>query len=356
MTGETRLRVLFVAAELEARGGVGRVVSGGARALAARGHDVHVAGPAAEGDGAAGFAGVAVHAWRRRAQKLAQLADLLPLLRRFAPDVVHFHAARPHGEVIAALRALRFATGSPLLVVTPHSGRPFAKRRARLGLRAADLVVVPSAWLAERVRAAGASRVAIIAAGVDPAPPSEIGREPAVLALAKLSHAKGLDVLLDAFARIAAARPAWQIWLAGEGGERDALERRARELDLAARVQFLGWIEGEAKRRALDRAAIGVLPSRRENFPGALLEMMASGLACVTSDVGAAADIAASGRAARLVPAGDAGALADALAGLIDDPAARLALGAAGREQAGRYAWPAIAAQLEAAYRNARLH
>ncbi len=69
------LRILWVASKLAWHGGIGNVVARGARALAARGHEVHVAGPTPDGDPGP-LAGVAVHAWRKRRMKVMQLVDL----------------------------------------------------------------------------------------------------------------------------------------------------------------------------------------------------------------------------------------------------------------------------------------
>lgn len=344
------LTVLQVVSQLEGRGGIGRVIAGGGRALAARGFDVHVAGPRADADLSA-FGALPLHPLPRRGMKLAALVDLLPLLRQLRPQVVHFHSAMPHGEVIAALRVLRAA---PRIVVTPHSSRPFAKRRARLGLRAADLVIAPSQWAASHALAAGARHVMVSNAGIDAGSEPDLdGREPVVLALGRLANTKGFDVLVAAFGACAPARPAWQLWIAGEGSARAALEVQAGALACADRVRFLGWIDGDAKNDALARASIGALPSRRESFGGALLEMQARGLACVTSDAGALPELAADGRAARVVPAGDADALAAVLAALMDDAAARRAVAAAGRASARTFSWEAYAARLEALYRAA---
>lgn len=347
MPGST---VLLVASQLEGRGGIGRVIAGGGRALARRGVDVHVAGPRADADLSA-FGDLPLHVLPRRGVKLASLFDLLPLVRRLRPQVVHFHSAMPHGEVIAGLRLLRAA---PLLVVTPHSSRPFAKRRARIGLRAADLVIAPSQWAASHAIGAGARHVMVSHAGIDAGgEPDFEARESVVLALGRLADTKGFDVLLAAFEACATARPGWQLWIAGEGAARSALEAQARALSCADRVHFLGWIDGEAKADALARAAIGALPSRRESFGGALLEMQARGLACVASDAGALPELAANGRAARIVPVGDTQALAAALAALMDDAPSRRALAATGRTNAFDFSWEAYAARLEALYRTA---
>jgi len=278
------VRILWIASRLEGRGGIGRVVAAGARALADRGHDVRVAGPIASAD-TTPFGDVSLHRLPARRSRLAHAFDLLPLVASFRPDVVHFHAAGVHVEPIAALRLRRAGGDRPLLVATPHSSRPFAKRRARLALRAADLVLAPSEWAGEQARDGGARRVAVVHAGVDVGPAPDLdAREPIVLALGRLEPVKGLDVLLEAFARASATRPAWRLWIAGEGPERAALERRADALGCRERVRFLGWIEGDEKQDALARAAIGALPSRRESFGAALLEMQERGLACVASD------------------------------------------------------------------------
>jgi glycosyltransferase involved in cell wall biosynthesis len=350
------LRILWVASKLEWRGGIGNVVARGTRALAALGHQVHAAGPAPDGDPGP-LAGVTAHPWRKRQFKVAQLADLVPLLRSLQPDVVHFHAAMPHGDVISGLRWLRPWRGRvPLVAVTAHSSRPYAKRRARMGLRAADVVVTPSQWAAQHARDGGAHAEAIhvVPAGIDlGAEPDFDARDDAVLALGRLSAVKNLALLIDAFGSVAATRPRWQLWLAGEGPERAALEARAKSAGLGERVAFLGFVAGDEKERVLARAAIGAAPSERESFGVALLEMQAHGLACVASDTGGLSELAAGGSAARLVPPGDVAALAREIAALMDDPAARRALARAARRSAEGFEWGEIARRYERVYRSA---
>ena len=348
------MRILWVASQLEGHGGIGRVVARGTRALAERGHDVHVAGPTTDAD-LAPFASVVAHPWPRRFPRLLRALHFLPLARRLAPDVVHFHAALPHDELILPARALRSAIGRPLLAATPHSSRPYRHYRTRLGARLADLVIVPSEWAAAHPRAAGARHIEVVPGGVELGPlPDFETREPVVLVLARLVESKGIDVLLDAFDAVAATRPGWRLWIAGDGEDRAALAAHADRLAHRDRVLFLGWLDGAEKQRVLSSAAIGVLPSRRESFGGALLEMQERALACITSDVGGAADLASGGATARLVPRDDATALAEALAELMDDTDARRKLGEQGRRHAEGFGWDAIAARYEAVYAAAR--
>ena len=139
------LRILWVVSKLELEGAITAAAAGAATALAARGHEAHLAGPADTEPMAP--PGVTLHRWPR-CGKLGRLRRLVQLQRRLRADVIHFHSALPHGEVILGVRALGGWLGRPRLFVTAHSSRPFPKRRARLGLRVADVVVPPSRWSA----------------------------------------------------------------------------------------------------------------------------------------------------------------------------------------------------------------
>jgi glycosyltransferase involved in cell wall biosynthesis len=288
--------------------------------------------------------------------KLANLGRLLGLQRQLRANLVHFHSALPHGELIAPLRALRATLGGPLILVTPHTATRvhYPKRRARWGLRAADAVVTPSAWSAEAARRArvDTGRVRVVHAGIDlPEPTPVEKREPVVLSMGRLVHSKGVDVLVEAFAKAAAGRPGWLLEVAGDGREAAALRERAARTPCAQRISFLGQVSGEAKRAALSRAAIGAVPSRSESFGGTLLEFAAQGLACVATAVGGMAELTDGGRAVRCVPPDDVGALADALAELMDDTDSRCQLGETARRFASRFSWEATAARYEELYR-----
>jgi glycosyltransferase involved in cell wall biosynthesis len=355
-----RLRVLWVLSKLEWGGGIGRVAPGALAALAERGHEVHVAGPAA-GPPPEPIAGVRLHAWPARRSRLLRLPALWRTLRWVAPEIVHFHSALPHFEDLAAARLWRrlpAAPGSAALLVTPYTSTraDHRKRRHRLGLRAADAVVAASGWSAEQAVRAGApaSRTRVVHSGI--APPERAGpdaREPLVLFLGRLVPVKGVDVLLAGFEAAATSRPGWRLLIGGTGREEARLRARAASGPCAARIEFLGPVSGEPKGRLLERAAIGVVPSRAENFPGSLLEFQAHGLACLASAVGGIPELALGGAAARLVPPGDPGALARALGELMDDEPERRRLAAAGRARSRDLAWPRMAERLEEVYREA---
>jgi glycosyltransferase involved in cell wall biosynthesis len=352
------LRILWVAAKLERdwTGGIGRVLAGALPALAARGHEVHLAGRARERQ-IATIAGAEIHPWRWWRWKVNQLPYLLALQRRLRADVVHFHAALPHGAVIVPFLWLRGGLDRPAVALSAYTGAraAYQHRRYRAALTRVDLLVASSRWSAERAIAAGArpERTRVIPVGVElpeEAPPPE-ARGPVVVALSRMFPSKGVDVLIDAFAAAAATRPGWRLRIAGEGQDAAALRARAAATACADRIELVGFVRGEPKRRFLAEAAIGVQPSRDDNYPGSLLELQAHGVACVGTGVGGIPELLGDGQAGVVVTPGDAGALAAALGALMDDPARRARLAAAGRRLAAERSWPSVAERLEAAYR-----
>src|SRR5262249_50105771 len=101
-------------------------------------------------------------------------------------------------------------------------------------------------------------------------------------AVANLRHVKGLDVLVEAAALLAAAHPAATFAVAGEGPEREALQRQITSLGLGGRFRLLGSVaDVPAFLGGIDDA---VLPSRAEGMPNAVLEYMAAGRAIVAAD------------------------------------------------------------------------
>jgi len=157
-----------------------------------------------------------------------------------------------------------------------------------------------------------------------------------IAALGRLSPEKGFDLLIDAFARIAADFPEWRLHIHGEGADRARLERLIGERRLADRVTLPGWAEDSE--RALRRAELFVLPSRYEGFPNALLEAMAVGLPCVSFDCDCGPrEILREGVDGLLVPPESVPALAEALARLMRDPALRQQHGTAATEVHRRF-------------------
>jgi glycosyltransferase involved in cell wall biosynthesis len=184
--------------------------------------------------------------------------------------------------------------------------------------RRADVVVTPSQAMADALVARvgyPCGRLTVVPNGV-PARSLPKARGEAVGTLSVLEPVKGLDVFLEAAALLAPERPALPFAVFGEGTLDAVLREQARRLGLDGRVTFAGHTPAD---RAFERLAVLALPSLMENAPLALLEAMAAGVPVVASRVGGIPETAPEGTALLVEPA-DPGALAGAIASLLDDP------------------------------------
>ena len=148
-----------------------------------------------------------------------------------------------------------------------------------------------------------------------------------VIAVGRLIPAKGLDLLLRAFARIAPGFDDWDVVLLGEGPERAALEALTRELGLSDRVRFPGRVVDVES--WLSAADIFVSVCRSEGFNCATVEAMAQGLPVLASETpGGTREIVRDGVNGLVVPSENVGRLAEAMSRLMADEALRHRLGA----------------------------
>jgi glycosyltransferase involved in cell wall biosynthesis len=129
----------------------------------------------------------------------------------------------------------------------------------------------------------------------------------------RLAPVKRVDLLIDAFVRLADERPRWDLVVAGDGPLGDALRRRVPQR-LHARVIWTGFLEQADLMSAYHAADVLVLPSDREPWAVVVQEAMAAGLAIVASDaVGAAHELVEDGTSGRIFRAGDGDELTQAL-------------------------------------------
>jgi glycosyltransferase involved in cell wall biosynthesis len=169
--------------------------------------------------------------------------------------------------------------------------------------------------------------------------------------LGRLSHKKGLDVLVRAFAGVRRDVP--DAMLAIVGPDDEQLEWPLRALAASEfvenRVVFTGMLTGDDKLAALAAADVWALPSRGENFGNAVVEAMAASRACVISpEVNIAPEIAAAGAASIIERTPEA--FAAEIAALLRDDACRHALGASARDFARRYDWTNVAPRMAEMY------
>jgi glycosyltransferase involved in cell wall biosynthesis len=157
----------------------------------------------------------------------------------------------------------------------------------------------------------------------------------AVVYVGRLIWWKGVDVLLRAFVQVVRARPNAHLVIVGDGPERARLEQLAGELGIAAHVVFVGYQRDVTPYYLL--ADVIAIPSLQEPGGAVAMEAMAAGCPIVATRVHGCADSVCDGVTGRLVPPGDAAALAEGLLWTLQESERRLALGARGRARALRH-------------------
>lgn len=213
---------------------------------------------------------------------------------------------------------------------------------ARAVISDASLVACVSEPVAAWARAqAPAARIVVEPNGVDAA---RFGRAPrpadrpfTVGFVGTLKPWHGTEHLVDAFALLARSHPGARLVIVGDGPERSALERRARERGVAGRTVFTGAAHPAdipAHLASMD-AAVAPYPAHGDPYfsPLKVLEYLASGAVVVASRVGQLPELVADGRTGLLVPASDPEALSAALARLADDAELRRSLAEAARAE-----------------------
>ncbi len=276
------------------------------------------------------------------------------VLRRYEVDVVNTHAPVPFLPDVAVL----VAGGRPV-VHTYHAGsmvkhtgwadgviRAYEKAILPRVFRRADALVASSpASLAHPVPG---SRIITPGVDTDVFVPAGRPRGSTILYVGRLDRTsawKGVDVLLEAVAAVAAEYPNARLRIVGSGDAIDDHREQARVLGIAQRVEFTGQLAAGDLVRAYQEARMLVLPSRTESesFGMTLVEAMACGRPVVGSAVGGIPSVIEDGRTGLLVPPGDPQALAAACRRLLADDELCAALGAQGRRRAeATYAWPAL--------------
>lgn len=295
----------------------------------------------------------------------AAAAGIVRHVRSCRAHVVHVIGGGPQsvylGVIAGHLRAPLVFTTQGELTFDPHRAfRRSATLRSGLRhtVRRAQIVTACSAFalrsLEDLVQPECPSLV--VPNGVDPeefarSDTVETGFRPYVLAAGRLVPQKGFDILIDAFALGELAN--LNLVIAGDGFEREALVRRARDLGIADRVRFLGVVDRSRLPALMRGARAFALPSRGEPFGIALLEAMAARVPAVATEAGGIPEFATHDVNALLVPPDDAHALSSALALLSSDARLRVRLVAEGVRTAHRLAWKEITSRYEAVYRRA---
>lgn len=294
--------------------------------------------------------------------------ELVADARAFRPDVVHVAT-----EFALGLAGIRVARELNLPVVASahtdyeqYAARYHVDWAVRPGWRylrwfygQAERVLCPSRIYEEHLQSRGIRRTGVWSRGVDTATFNPAWRDdayraamgaepgdPVVTYVGRLAREKNLDLLLEAWERVALRHPRARLALVGRG----PLEREIRERSIPG-VHLAGLLSGPALSAAYASADIFAFPSVTETFGNVLLEAMASGLPSIVAAAGGVLEFTEHGRNGWLVQPNSVEAIAGALDRLLTDPALRQRIATNALATAAARRWDLIDDQLIVEYR-----
>jgi glycosyltransferase involved in cell wall biosynthesis len=289
-------------------------------------------------------------------------------------DVVHTHSSK--AGVIG--RAAAWGEGVPFVCHTVH-GLPFHayesawrnhlyKAAERWAARRCHRIFAVAQAMVDQclaARIAPPEKFKVVYSGMelepyltsrpDPALRTSLGIPegvPVVGTIARLFPLKGYEDLLPAAAKIVQAVPETRFLLVGDGVMRQDMERDIARLGLAANFAFAGLVSPSEVPRYTALMDVMVHLSLREGLPRGVVQALASGKPAVGYALDGTPEVIRDGETGRLIGPQDVAGVAQAVVGLLQDPAAARRMGAAGRELVrARFDWLAMADILEDEYR-----
>jgi glycosyltransferase involved in cell wall biosynthesis len=279
----------------------------------------------------------------RNALDIVAVLRLRRLMREQGVHIVNTHSGRD--TQLAGLAGRSLGRGRPRVVRTRHLALPITSRVGYAVLP--DHVVTVSGFVRDFLVAAGVppERVTSVPTGIDlgrwvadPAGSTlrtELGipaEAPLIGTVAILRRKKGHAELLEALPAVFQRFPDAHAVFAGDGPQKENLERRIAELGLGDRIHLLGLRRDVAN--VLQALDVFVLPTHQEALGTAFIEAGTMGLPSVASRVDGVPEVVVDGETGLLVPVGDSAAIAAALIELLADPERRRRLGETARARA----------------------
>lgn len=286
------------------------------------------------------------------------LTEVARLKTQFRPDLVHINAVGPstvfHLQTLGKDRVPTLVTLQQEVLPNQTAGGTLLMRL----LMAVDRVVaVSNAVLAQARRSLPViePKSCCIYNGVeeplvDPAPLP--WHPPTLLYLGRLVPAKRVEVVLAAMARLLIRHPQLRLLIAGDGPLRETLEARARELGIAHRVEFLGWVNPDDVYTVINSATCVLMPSLREGLPLVAVQAALMGRPIVASAVGGLVEVILDQHTGALVDPDDFEGFVSAVARVLEDPERATCQGMAGRAHARKtFDWEQTVLRYHEVYR-----
>ena len=291
---------------------------------------------------------------------VGELLALIRLLQRYRFDLIHAHWLIPQG-LVAVLAC--YLTGSKIpLLFTSHGGDLFGlqgiimNRIKRWVILKSHALTVVSRNMIEAVERLGAAhkKIYVIPMGVDlktrfvPAETTRINDN--LLFVGRLVEKKGLHYLIHALPLILKRHPQATLLIAGDGPEKNNLERASLKLGIKAHVRFLGAVKNDRLPALYQASGVLVFPSviaddgDQEGFGLVLVEALGCECPAIVTDLPAMQDIIQDGKTGLVVPQKNIRKLAEKVILLLEDQKLRESLGREGRRHVLRnFDWMIIA-------------
>jgi glycosyltransferase involved in cell wall biosynthesis len=306
--------------------------------------------------------------WKKESRRNELLAENTPLLPAEVESISMYWHARRHGvfdrlsnevDVLSTHYYLdnllvSRSTPVPTLFRFPGIKHPSVRWRTMAKFASPNCYLSNSQATAERLREWLDLDVdGTVYAGVDldqfspDTDPAFTSDRVSILFVGRLDDGKGLNDLLDAYARITDEAA---LYLVGSGVLEDDLRTRARELGIKDSVTFVGAVAHNEIQRYYAAADVFCLPSYHEGFPVVNMEALASGCALVTTRLDAIEEQVTDGEQALLFEPGDVDGLVDALGRAVRDEGLRDRLAENGLERSKAFGWDEQAKQMREFY------
>src|SRR5882724_814336 len=303
---------------------------------------------------AAGYTATSTSAKIRRYQRLLDIVWTL-IRKKRAIDVTVVEVYSGLGFVLVDVASWLSKLLDYKLVLWLHGGAlpAFIKRHPGWTCRVlsrADVIVAPSAYLADAVKSRG-FHASVIPNVIDLSCYEYRIRKklrPQLLWMRSFHATWNPDMAVRVFARLHKAMPEATLVMAGKDKGLECETRQKTEtLRLDGCVRFAGFLDQNGKMHEGNQADIFINTNHIDNAPVAVLEACAMGLPVVSTNVGGIPNLLTDGETALLVPDDDDCAMADAIRSLLNDPGLAARLSAQGRLLAERSSWQKVRPQWE---------
>lgn len=279
---------------------------------------------------------------RNLEQLITARKNFAKLKQTFKPDLIHINFSGP-----SSYFHLQTAKVHPTpTLITVHSLPPSASENNPLlarTLRSASWVNTVSKMTLDTIRQLipeihSRSSVIYNALEMPSSQPEQLPFDsPRILCLARLVGWKGFDLALTAFSSLLEHFPDARLVIAGDGPERQTLEKQATELEVRDAVEFTGWVLPEKVPELINTATIVIIPSREgggENLPTVAIQASQMARPILATRIAGLPEIVVHQKTGLLVEQDDSKALAEAMMSLLKHPEIAIKMGQEARKQA----------------------